>query len=453
MGSARLKEKEVMKPLVLVVDDEESICSSLSSVLEDESYTTIRAGNGHEALEQVIEHKPELVFLDMWMPGWDGVETLERIKQAVPDTEVIMISGHATISNALEATRRGAFDFIEKPFDIDSVVFAASRALEKKRSRHKNSKDKNGDLKIEDDAIKSSLLNHSGVLSTGLKGKNLGQRTIARSAILYGQCLHSGQKSGLVLEPLPLNSGIHFAKIGETRPTPAFIDYVNSTSFATTVGSGREAVSTIEHLLSVLHAYKISNLLIKCNDEVPIFDGSGNEICDILDNIGIEEQGGDWYEISVDRSVEYRTGKLTQGVEEGLMLEPSTIPGFTVCYELNYPAPIGRQIFEFNLSSIEDFKHQIAPARTFGFMKDIENLQKAGLAAGGRLNNFILIGHDGIVNTELRFPEELARHKILDAIGDLFLLGRPLQGKLTARMTGHSDNIKLISELKKLAVA
>lgn len=452
MGTARLKVKEVMKPLVLVVDDEESICSSLCSVLEDESYITICAGNGQEALQQVIEHKPELIFLDMWMPGWDGVETLERIKQVAPDTEVIMISGHATIANALEATRRGAFDFIEKPFDIDSVVFAASRALERKHAKRKNHKDKNGDIKNDDAVIKSSLLHHEGVLSVGLKGKNVGQRTIARSAILYGQCLHSGQKSGLVLEPLPLNSGIHFAKIGETRPTPAFIDYVNSTSFATTVGAGREAVSTIEHLLSVLHAYKISNLLIKCNDEVPIFDGSGNEICSIFDNIGLEEQGGDWHEIAVEQPVEYKTGKVTLGVEESLRLEPSTKTGFTVYYELNYPPPIGKQVYEFNMSSVKEFKNQIAPARTFGFMKDVEKLQKAGLAAGGRLNNFILIGADGIVNTELRFPEELARHKILDAIGDLFLLGRPLQGRLVARMTGHSDNVRLVSKLRKLAI-
>ena len=113
-------------------------------------------------------------------------------------------------------------------------------------------------------------------------------------------------------------------------------------------------------------------------------------------------------------------------------------------YELLYPAPIGEQTYEFTLDSIESYKREIAPARTFGFMKDIERLQKAGLAAGGRLDNFILIGQEKVVNTELRFADELVRHKILDCIGDLFLIGRPLRGKVTARMTGHSDNIELL---------
>ena len=428
-------------PLVLVVDDEDSICTSLSSVLRDESYNTVSAHNGQEALEVVRTSNPDLVFLDIWMPGGDGVETLEKIKQISPRTEVIMISGHATISNALEATKRGAFDFIEKPFDIESVIFSAARALEKKRNQQ-------GEDESSLTAGKTpGLLNHHGVLSTGWKRRNLGQRTISKSTILYGQCLHSGQKSGLVLEPLPLNSGIHFSKIGESKTIPAYVDYVDSTSFATALSSNRASVSTIEHLMAVLHAYRITNLLVKCNDEVPIFDGSGSVVCNALDEIGIEEQGGTWWEIGVQKKIELNFSDAKMG--ESLCLEPSEEDGLTIVYELNYPAPVGKEIFEFVLNGRESFKEQIAPARTFGFMKDIERLQKVGLAAGGRLNNFILIGEDKIVNTELRFPEELARHKILDAVGDLFLIGRPLQGKLTARMTGHSDNYKLVQELTK----
>ncbi|MCC6933580.1 MAG: UDP-3-O-[3-hydroxymyristoyl] N-acetylglucosamine deacetylase [Deltaproteobacteria bacterium] len=431
---------EIKMPLILVVDDEDSICTSLSSVLRDESYDTLSAHDGQAALEAVKKHNPDLVFLDIWMPGWDGVETLEKIKQVSPDTEVIMISGHATISNALEATKRGAFDFIEKPFDIESVIFSASRALEKKRNKHK-------EINLSgDDSGKLGLLNHRGVLSTGWKGKNLGQRTIAKSTILYGQCLHSGQKSGLVLEPLPINSGIHFSKIGETQTIPAFVDYVDTTAFATALSSNRATVSTIEHLMAVLHAYRITNLLVKCNDEVPIFDGSGSTICNRLDEIGIVEQGGQWFELAVQEKIELNFSEAKMG--ESLCLEPSAEDGLTIVYELIYPAPVGRLLFEFKLNGKDTFKSEIAPARTFGFMKDIEKLQKAGLAAGGRLNNFILIGEDKVINTELRFPEELARHKILDAIGDLFLIGRPLQGKLRARMTGHSDNYKLVQELQ-----
>ena len=103
------------------------------------------------------------------------------------------------------------------------------------------------------------------------------------------------------------------------------------------------------------------------------------------------------------------------------------------------------------MNNANDYKNEIAPARTFGFMKDVEKLQKAGLAAGGRLNNFLLIGEDGVVNSDLRFNNELARHKILDFIGDIYLLGRPIVGKVKASMTGHSDNLTLANKIKLAA--
>ena len=96
------------------------------------------------------------------------------------------------------------------------------------------------------------------------------------------------------------------------------------------------------------------------------------------------------------------------------------------------------------MADADAFKREIAPARTFGFLKDIEALNEKGLASGGRLNNFILVDDEKIVNTDLRFPDEFARHKILDMVGDLYLLGRPLRAKITANMTGHSDNIALV---------
>ena len=430
------------KPLALVVDDEESICKTLSGVLEDESFSTIIATCGEEALRKVEEFQPSLVFLDIWMPDWDGIETLEYIKAASPQTEVIMISGHATISNALEATKRGAFDFIEKPLDLDSVILSAKRALE-----HRDKKSKyfsSGALEEDKDKVIHPLLSHPGVLSTGLKGENVGQRTLRHSTILYGQCLHSGRKSGLVLEPLPSGSGIHFAKIGDSKCVPAFVDYVGSTGFATTIRSEAVSAATIEHLMAALHSYKISNLLIKCNGEVPIFDGSSIEFSKTIERVGIEEQEGDWFEIAPTEKKTY----VTPGGngKESVTIEPSD--KFELSYMLDYPEPVGRQEFSFVMDGPESFTKEIAPARTFGFVRDIEKLQKAGLAAGGRLDNFILIGDDGVINTELRFPNELVRHKILDCIGDIFLLGRPIRAKVSATMTGHSDNIELIKLLR-----
>ena len=132
--------------------------------------------------------------------------------------------------------------------------------------------------------------------------------------------------------------------------------------------------------------------------------------------------------------------------QKGIAIEPDD--AFVVHYTLDYPPPIGRQEVEFRLSDVETFRREIAPARTFGFVREIEQLEQMGLAAGGRLNNCILVGEEGVVNAPLRFPDEFARHKILDVIGDFYLLGRPVRGRVTARMTGHSDNAALLRVLR-----
>ena len=115
---------------------------------------------------------------------------------------------------------------------------------------------------------------------------------------------------------------------------------------------------------------------------------------------------------------------------------------------LRYPKPVGEQEYTYIFQGSDYFKAEIAPARTFGFLKDIAHLQNMGLANGGRLSNFILIDDEKIVNTDLRFPNELARHKILDILGDFYLLGRPIRGAITAYMTGHSDNISLMRKIR-----
>lgn len=442
--SALAKNDGMTRPLFLVVDDEEAIRRSLALVLEDEGFSVSLAAAGDEAIELARKLKPDVVYLDIWMPGMDGIDALLGIRAVSPSSQVIMISGHATIQNALEATKRGAFDFIEKPLDLEHVVLAARRALE--ATQLGNLSD-SADVLTNGQDEELPLLSHQGITSRGAAGVNLGQRTIGKSTVLYGQGLHSGRKSGLVLEPLPRNSGIHFARIGRSNAAPAFVDNVDSTSFATTVGFGQDSSSTIEHLMSALHAYGISNLLVKCNGEVPILDGSAVQFCDMLESVGIVEQGGDWFEIAPSEKLVYAPGDG----RESIVIESSE--QFIIEYHLNYPAPVGALSARYVHSGVESFRREIAPARTFGFMRDIERLQKAGLAAGGRLDNFILIGEDRIVNTDLRYPDELARHKVLDCIGDIFLLGRPIRAKITATMTGHSDNIALLRMLRPLACA
>jgi UDP-3-O-[3-hydroxymyristoyl] N-acetylglucosamine deacetylase len=170
-------------------------------------------------------------------------------------------------------------------------------------------------------------------------------------------------------------------------------------------------------------------------------DGSAKEFCELFDKVGLEEQEGAWYELAVPRVV--RVGNEYEWIQ----IEPADT--FSIDYTLNYPSPVGLQRLSYTLGSIDDYKLNIAPARTFGFLKDVGYLQKQGLAQGGRFDNFILVGEDGPLNVALRFENEFVRHKILDAIGDLFLLGRRLRGKVTARLTGHSDNINLLAAIDK----
>jgi UDP-3-O-[3-hydroxymyristoyl] N-acetylglucosamine deacetylase len=168
-------------------------------------------------------------------------------------------------------------------------------------------------------------------------------------------------------------------------------------------------------------------------------DGSAREFCELFDRVGVVEQEADWYAIRVKEPFEVKKG------EEFIRIEPSD--EFSVQYTLKYPRPLGLQEYEFTLNDPKNYFEEISKARTFGFMRDLGKLQAQGLALGGRLDNCVLFGEDGSLNGELRYENEPVRHKILDAIGDLFLLGRRIQGRVVAHMTGHSDNVAILKAL------
>jgi UDP-3-O-[3-hydroxymyristoyl] N-acetylglucosamine deacetylase len=430
---------------VLVVDDEASIRRSLEGVLKDEGLSVLVAEDGESAMRILADTRPALVLLDIWMPGMDGLQTLRKIKDLYPDLPVVMISGHATISTAIAATRLGALDFLEKPLDLSSTIQIVRRVLasaEKEAAKGANEVSWEALDSGSVGAIRESLTINPVVFSQQpLAGRAIRQKTLAHAAILYGQGLHSGRKSGLILEPLPPNSGIHFVGVSETTVVPAHVDFVESTGFATTVRLGQTQAGTIEHLMSALCAYGISNLLVKCNSEVPVMDGSSRDFCRLFDQVGMTEQDGEWYEIEIRKTLEVGDG------EEFIRIEPAD--EFSVEYTLRYPEPVGEQRFSFTLKDAAEYREQIAPCRTFSFVKDVSHLQRQGLALGGRFDNFLLIGAEGAINDAWRFPNEPVRHKILDAIGDLYLLGRPLRGKVTASMTGHSDNIALLKKVRE----
>lgn len=700
---------------VLIVDDEREILASLEDVLHDEGYRVERAETGETALQLVRAETPDVILVDIWMPGIDGIKTLQAVKESNADIEVVVMSGHGNIETAVAATKLGAFNFIEKPLSIDAVLRIVDSAVQARRAKelkandvvdvmldgaskniqrvgrairkaakdigplliagergtgkrfvareiHKNGvrkeesfrpvhcrslfplreisewentleqllpdafqgtvyldgleqlpiaeremflarllgyakgsmrlmisvdhlgtpKDKTyvkalsdkigadvlhlpplrerkedilplanrflnecvavGKYKKEfsedvialledydwpgniaelkgavnkaasasdgseirighlphvireasdfetdtsiDDApsnfsvartqwerqyLSFHLEEHSwdikktahavGMTEPALKRKikaydiepvfpstptfkETSQRSISKSVVLYGRGLHSGLKTGLIIEPLPPGSGIQFGNLTSPDTVRANVDFVYGTNHATNLRNGTVTARTIEHLMSALHAYKISNILIKMSEEVPVMDGSAVEFCRLLEEAGIEDQKEKREDLWVDKV--YEVGEASD--EKGyIRIEPAD--SFSVSYLIDYPKPIGKQSYLYEHKNALTFQEEIAPARTFGFVSELGSLEKMGLAEGGRWDNVILVDKARVVNTRLRFPNEFVRHKILDVIGDLYLTGRPIRGKVTAERSGHRHNVALVKKM------
>jgi UDP-3-O-acyl N-acetylglucosamine deacetylase len=413
-----------MAERILVVDDEEQIRRTLRGVLADEGYEVVEAADGRAALSVMEQSVPRLAIVDIWMPEIDGVELVRRMREEAPAVPIIVISGHGTIETAVRVVRLGAFDFLEKPFQLDVLLKSVTRALGESGP-----------------GPAPSPANGTAAVAPP---RRVPQRTIARSVLVNGQGLHTGVRTGLILQPLPPGSGIVFGSVASGETVPALVDYVESTGYATTLVRGDMTARTTEHLMAALHAYGVTNLLVKMHQEVPVLDGSALELCDLVEEGGVTEQFDSLEELVIDRR--YAIGSHADD-EKGIAIEPAD--GFEVDYTLSYPAPIGRQQLAFRMTGAAAFRREIAPARTFGFVREIEALEQMGLANGGRLGNCILVGEEGVVNAPLRFADEFVRHKILDVIGDFYLLGRPIRGRIVARMTGHTDNAALLRVLRE----
>jgi UDP-3-O-[3-hydroxymyristoyl] N-acetylglucosamine deacetylase len=428
-----------MTTTVLIVDDEPGILTTLSGVLSDEGYGTLTTGSGRDAVELYRAHHPDVVFLDIWLPDRDGLETLQTLRELDPAVAVVMMSGHGTASTAVKAIKMGAFDYIEKPLSYNEAVDAVEGALKYRES-------------VSNDSVLLQSLRLAATKAEAvpelapppplaiLQTVDKPQRTLAGGRVLYGLGLHSGNRTGMTLQPLPIDTGLHFMSLPTNTYLPAHVDCVAETDYATTLSRDGQNIKTVEHLLSALRARGVTNLLIKVHGEIPVLDGSALEFCEALDAVGVVDQDAPRKELVIDRVYE-----VAGEGGKSLRIEPAEV--FSARYELSYPPPIGKQVCDFTLSSYEAYRREIAPARTFGFMRDLRMMAELGLGGGGRLDNCILVGEDNVINTQLRFDDEFARHKVLDIIGDLYLLGYPIRGRVTARVTGHKMNIALLREI------
>jgi len=424
---------------ILIVDDDAGVRETVGAVLGDEGFCAVFAADGPEAIAAARAQAPDLVLLDVWLPGMDGIQVLERLRAEHPALPVVVISGHGNIDTAVRATKLGAVDFIEKPFTIDGLLAAIGRVFRGARS---DAAVDEGETAEAAEAAAGEAGDTASAHRPRRGGPRVRERTVARSVVGAGLGLHSGLRTGIILHPLPAASGIRFGSVSGGGEVEADVANVDSTGYATTLFKRGLAVRTVEHLMATLHAYGITNLLVKVEGEVPILDGSALDLCDLVEQAGVEDQRSSIAAICVREEL-----RIDPGPDQFISIKP--YDGLRITYELSYPAPVGDQTYVFEMRGAQDFKREIAPARTFGFVEEIRALESAGLGQGGQLGNFILIGEQGLVNTELRYPEELARHKILDILGDFYLLGAPIRGEIHARKTGHAHNVALVRKIRE----
>ena len=272
----------------------------------------------------------------------------------------------------------------------------------------------------------------------------LRQRTLSSKINASGVGLHTGKKVSLTLLPANVDSGITFIRTDiQSNPIKASFDNVNDTRLQTSLSNNEVKISTVEHLLSALAGLGIDNAIIQLDGpEVPIMDGSSRPFVFMIQSAGIKEQNAPKKFIKVTKPIEVRQN------EKWARIEP--FDGFKVAFTIDFNHPAfdnSSQSSEIDFSSVS-YLSQVSRARTFGFVRDIENLRKNNLALGGSVNNAVVIDDYRVVNDEgVRFQDEFVKHKILDAIGDLYLLGHGLIGSFSAYKSGHHLNNLLLREL------
>jgi len=271
------------------------------------------------------------------------------------------------------------------------------------------------------------------------------QRTLKKEINCFSVGLHTGRKVNMKIKPAPVDTGIIFVRkdLPDAEPIHANYNNVCDTTLATTLGSNGVTVSTVEHLLSAFSGMGVDNAVVELDSfEVPIMDGSALYFVNMLKEVGTHIQKKNKRLLIIKKPV-----SVTEGDASAMFLPTDE---YKITYEIDFKHPvIGKQSYSMIFSD-EKYEKEICAAQTFGFLKDLEFLQAKGLALGGSLKNAIVLDDKKIINKEgLRIPDVFVKHKILDAIGDLFLLGMPIIGHFMAYKSGHRLNNLLLKELMR----
>ena len=277
----------------------------------------------------------------------------------------------------------------------------------------------------------------------------LQQRTLKSLTRAVGVGLHSGQRVEITLRPAQVDTGIVFRRVDLPQPVdiPVSAQSVTDTRLASTLGQGDAKVHTVEHLMSACSGLGLDNLYVDITaEEVPILDGSAASFVFLLQSAGIEMQAAPRRFVRLIKPVEVREGEGAQ--QKWARLEP--YHGYKLSFEIDFDHPAvdntGQRV-EFDMS-LNNYSRDIARARTFGFTRDVEMMRANGLALGGGLDNAIVMDDYKVLNAGgLRYDDEFVKHKILDAMGDLYVLGKPLLASYSAFRSGHALNNKLLREL------
>jgi UDP-3-O-[3-hydroxymyristoyl] N-acetylglucosamine deacetylase len=273
------------------------------------------------------------------------------------------------------------------------------------------------------------------------------RKTVNTKVSISGIGLHSGIYTKVELRPARAGSGITFVRADlDGLRIPALQASTTAFEYATTVGKDDVSVGTVEHLLAAVVACGITDVDILIDGpEVPIVDGSALPFMHLIDAAGVRKLGAEIPVLRIAQPIE-----ITEG-QKSIRITPSN--RLAIKYKIDFEHPvIGRQTVHFDFAH-DSFLRKIAPARTFGFVRDVEQLRAAGLARGGSVENAIVLDDRGVINGPLRFRDEFVRHKILDLVGDLALVGRPIVGEITAYRAGHALHSRFVEKIIAAAEA